>query len=84
MTSQVRSEYMPANTFLDSLLAHLHLKNDAALSRTIKIAPPQISKIRHRALSVSAAVILAAHERADVPVALMRSWLKNEESLISN
>lgn len=34
------------NNLLDSLIEKLHLKNDAALSRALEVAPPVISKIR--------------------------------------
>ena len=42
------------NNLLDSLIEKLHLKNDAALSRALEVAPPVISKIRHRRLPVQA------------------------------
>ena len=35
------------NRLLDTLIRHLNLKNDAALSRALEVAPPVISKIRH-------------------------------------
>ncbi len=38
------------NNLLDTLIEKLHLKNDAALSRALEVAPPVISKIRHRRL----------------------------------
>ena len=42
-------DYDP-NNLLDTLIKQLHLKNDAALSRALEVAPPVISKIRHRRL----------------------------------
>ena len=33
------------NRLLDTLLEKMHLKNDAALSRALEVAPPVISKI---------------------------------------
>lgn len=50
------------NHLLDSLLEHLRLKNDAALSRALEVAPPVISKIRHRRLPVSASILIRMHE----------------------
>jgi hypothetical protein len=54
-------EYDPDH-LLDSLLEHLRLKNDAALSRALEVAPPVISKIRHRRLPVSASILIRMHE----------------------
>ena len=39
---------------LDAIIVKLHLKNDAALSRALEVAPPVISKIRHRTLPIGA------------------------------
>jgi hypothetical protein len=40
----------------------LNLKNDAALSRALEVAPPVISKIRHRRLPVGASLLIRMHE----------------------
>jgi len=40
------------NRLLDTLIERLRLKNDAALSRALEVAPPVISKIRHGRLPV--------------------------------
>jgi len=40
------------NHLLDVLLGKMQLKNDAALSRMLEVAPPVISKIRHHRLPV--------------------------------
>lgn len=50
------------NQLLDALLQNMQLKNDAALSRKLEVAPPVISKIRHYRLPVSASVLLRMHE----------------------
>ena len=42
--------------FLDALIDTLDLKNDAALSRTLGVAPPVISKIRHNTLPIGASL----------------------------
>lgn len=42
--------------FLDALIDTLDLKNDAALSRALGVAPPVISKIRNNRLPVGAAL----------------------------
>ncbi|MBS0307634.1 MAG: hypothetical protein JSS58_01570 [Proteobacteria bacterium] len=54
-------EYDP-NQLLDSLITVLNLKNDAALSRALEVAPPVISKIRHRRLPVGASMLIRMHE----------------------
>src|SRR3546814_15048298 len=59
-----QAEYDP-NHLLDSLIEKLHLKNDAALSRVLEVAPPVISKIRHRRLPVGASLLIRMHEVSD-------------------
>src|SRR5471032_812695 len=44
-----QESYNP-NHLLDILLGKMQLKNDAALSRLLEVAPPVISKIRHHRL----------------------------------
>jgi hypothetical protein len=46
------NRYNPDN-LLDGIIARLRLKNDAALARALEVAPPLISKIRHRRLPVA-------------------------------
>jgi hypothetical protein len=46
------------NNLLDALIEKLSLKNDAALSRALEVAPPVISKIRHRRLPVGASLLI--------------------------
>ncbi len=43
---------------LDAVIRKLSLKNDAALARTLGVAPPLISKIRCRRLPVGAAILV--------------------------
>jgi hypothetical protein len=50
------------NSFLDSVMVHFSLKNDAALSRCLQVAPPVISKIRHGRLDVGSTFIIRIHE----------------------
>ena len=56
------------NSLLDSLKSILGLKNDAALSRALEVAPPMISKIRHRRLPISGALLIRIHEVSDLSV----------------
>ena len=50
------------NNLLDALIEKMGLKNDAALSRALEVAPPVISKIRHRRLPVGASLLIRMHE----------------------
>ena len=60
------------NNLLDSLIEKLHLKNDAALSRALEVAPPVISKIRHRRLPVGASLLIRMHEVSDLSIRELR------------
>jgi hypothetical protein len=64
-------QYSPGN-LLDALIGFLALKNDAALSRALEVAPPLISKIRNRGLPVSAAILIRMHEVSQYSVAELR------------
>lgn len=62
-----RPEYNP-NHLLDTLIEKLNLKNDAALSRALEVAPPVISKIRHRRIAVGASILLRMHELSELKI----------------
>ena len=66
--------YNPDN-LLNAMLEKLKLKNDAALSRALEVAPPVISKIRHRRLPVGASMLIRMHEVSELPVAELRALL---------
>lgn len=67
-------DYDP-NNLLDTLIKQLHLKNDAALSRALEVAPPVISKIRHRRLPVGASLLIRMHEISDVSIKDLRELM---------
>src|ERR1700710_807540 len=67
----VQPEYDP-NHLLDVMLDKLKLKNDAALSRMLEVAPPVISKIRHRRLPVGASMLIRLHEVSDLTIRELR------------
>ena len=50
------------NWLLDGLIDHLSLKNDAALSRALDVAPPVISKIRNRKLPVGPSILVRMYD----------------------
>lgn len=64
-------QYDP-NNLLESLIEKLNLKNDAALSRALEVAPPLISKIRHRRLPVGASLLIRMHEVSDLSIRDLR------------
>jgi plasmid maintenance system antidote protein VapI len=66
--------YAP-DRLLDALLEKLHLKNDAALARALEVAPPIISKVRHRRLPVGASLLIRMHEVSDLSVSQLRELL---------
>ena len=63
------------NNLLDTLIDKLHLKNDAALSRALELAPPVISKIRHRRLPVGASLLIRMHEVSDLSIRELRTLM---------
>ncbi|MGI4847949.1 MAG: hypothetical protein ACRYGK_07410 [Janthinobacterium lividum] len=67
-------EYDP-DQLLASLLVKLNLKNDAALSRALEVAPPVISKIRHRRLPVGASMLIRMHEVTDLSIRDLRGLM---------
>jgi hypothetical protein len=72
LTSQ--NSYDP-NHLLDVLIEKLSLKNDAALSRALEVAPPVISKIRHRRLPVGASLLIRMHEVSEMSVRDLRDLM---------
>jgi len=65
------SGYNP-NHLLDVLLENLRLKNDAALSRALEVAPPVLSKIRHHRLPVGASILIRMHEVSGLSIRDLR------------
>lgn len=68
------SVYDP-NRVLDAIIARLRLKNDAALSRVLEVAPPVISKIRHNTLPIGATILLRMHEVSDFSIRELRALM---------
>jgi hypothetical protein len=63
------------NHLLDELIAQMHLKNDAALSRALEVGPPVISKIRHRRLPVGASLLIRMHETSGKDIHELRELM---------
>lgn len=66
--------YDPSH-LLDTLLATLKLKNDAALARTLGLSAPVISKIRHRQIPVGASVLIRIHEVTGLSITVLRGLM---------
>jgi len=71
------SDYDP-NRVLDAIIRKLRLKNDAALSRVLEVAPPVISKIRHNTLPIGATILLRMHEVSDYSIRELRALMVRE------
>ncbi len=76
MTKKVpeTADYNPDN-LLDAIIAKLKLKNDAALSRALDVAPPVISKIRHRTLPIGATILLRMHDVSNFSIRELRALM---------
>jgi len=68
------ADYDP-NRVLDAIITRLRLKNDAALSRVLEVAPPVISKIRHNTLPIGATILLRMHEVSDYSIRELRALM---------
>jgi len=66
--------YNPSR-LLDTLRERMKLKNDAALSRALEVAPPVISKIRHRTLPVGASLLIRMHEVTEMSIRELRDLM---------
>ena len=70
----VEPTYDP-NKVLDAIIEKLNLKNDAALSRALEVAPPVISKIRHRTLPIGATILLRMHEVSEFSIRELKTLM---------
>ena len=70
-------EHYNPNRVLDAIIHKLQLKNDAALSRALEVAPPVISKIRHKTLPIGATILLRMHEVSDFSIRELRALMSS-------
>lgn len=73
--TEITQQGYDPNHLLDALLAQMHLKNDAALSRALEVSPPIISKIRHRRLPVGASMLIRMHEASGKDIHELRELM---------
>lgn len=71
----MQQEHYDPSHLLESLIKKLNLKNDAALSRALEVAPPVISKIRHGKLSVGASILIRMQEVSDLSIKELRELM---------
>lgn len=60
---------------LDAVHAKLGLKNDAALSRALGVAPPVVSKIRSCAICLSSSMLIRLHDLTGWTINELRAYL---------
>lgn len=64
------------NRLLDTAMARLGLRNDAALARQLEVTNTLVSKIRNHRLPVSADVLLRIHEETDLSIRDLKQLLQ--------
>jgi len=69
------------NNLLDALLERMSLKNDAALSRLLEVAPPIVSKIRHRKIPIGASMLIRMHEESGLSIAELRALMGDRRQI---
>jgi transcriptional regulator with XRE-family HTH domain len=61
------------NDLVTAIVEKMKLRNDAALARRLKVAPPVISKIRNGKLPVGASFLIRAHEESGMEIREMKA-----------
>lgn len=67
-------DYNPGN-LLDALTKKLQLKNDAALSKVLRVAPPVLSKIRRKRMAIGATILIRMHEITALSIKDLRALM---------
>ncbi len=76
MSQEIEPKQIAQNIlFLDHLVELMALKNDAALSRKLDVAPPVISKIRHGRLPIGSSFLVRCHEICGITFKEMRKYV---------
>lgn len=57
---------------IDAVLGKYKIESDAALARTLKIAPTAISRVRSGTVPLGASMVLRLHETLGMPVKEIR------------
>ena len=75
VTIDVNSPAYNVGKLLDTIMAKLGVKNDAALSRELGVSPTIVSNIRNVKVALSAAMMIRIHDVADMSITTIRSFL---------
>jgi antitoxin HigA-1 len=70
----IQKEYNP-NHFLDTLMRHLHLHGDQALSKRLRISLKIIKNIRTGDYPIAGSILMCIEEVTGVAVAELRRWM---------
>ncbi|HEX8958040.1 MAG TPA: hypothetical protein VF798_17325 [Burkholderiaceae bacterium] len=60
---------------LDAVQSKLRINSDAALSRALGVAPPILSKVRHRKVPITPWLIIQIHDAARLSVEEIRALM---------
>jgi D-serine deaminase-like pyridoxal phosphate-dependent protein len=63
------------NRFFDNVIEHMHLASDAALAQALEVAPPVISKMRHRRIPIGASMLIRIHEESGLNIKDLRELM---------
>ena len=74
-THTSKPEKYDPNNLLTGMIKIIKLKNDAALSRALEVAPPVISKIRHGRLPVGASLLIRMQEISNMSIRELREMM---------
>ncbi|ATQ79277.1 hypothetical protein CR152_32390 (plasmid) [Massilia violaceinigra] len=75
VTIDVNNPAYNVGELLDTVMAKLAVKNDAALSRELGVSPTIVSNIRNVKVALSAAMMIRIHDVADMSITTIRSFL---------
>lgn len=67
-------KYNPAN-LLDALIQRNALKNDAALSRLLRMTPAVVSKVRHKHVEVTPAILVRMYDVSGIEINELRALM---------
>jgi hypothetical protein len=70
------------NHLLNTVMAKLGLKNDAAFCRALDVAPPVISKIRHHRIAVGASFLIRLHDVSELSITELRALMGDRRKRI--
>ena len=79
MSKKPNDSVFEPNHLLDVLIKKLNLKNDAALCRALKVAPPIISKIRHHQAPVGASLLIRMHDATGLSISELRELMGDRD-----